>query len=104
MKMVTLETNLIFVLIRTSLNICYNLHKNVYPRKKFDFHINLYELKHLLQITEKYLLLKEICFGWIIFRMDLGETGWGGVDWISLAQDGNRWRALVNAVMNVRVP
>jgi hypothetical protein len=32
--------------------------------------------------------------------MDLGEVGWGDVDWIGLAQDRNRWRALVNAEMN----
>jgi hypothetical protein len=37
-------------------------------------------------------------------RMDLGEVGWGGVDWIGLAQDGNRWRALVNSVLNHRIP
>jgi hypothetical protein len=36
--------------------------------------------------------------------MDLGEVGWGDVDWIGLAKDRNRWRALVNAVMNLRVP
>jgi hypothetical protein len=30
-------------------------------------------------------------------RMDLGEVGWGDVDWIGVAQDGNRWRALVNS-------
>jgi hypothetical protein len=36
-------------------------------------------------------------------RMDLEEIGWGGVEWIHLAQDRNRWRALVNAVMNLRV-
>jgi hypothetical protein len=36
-------------------------------------------------------------------RMDLGEVGWGDVDWIGLAQGRNRWRALVNAVMNLRV-
>jgi hypothetical protein len=36
--------------------------------------------------------------------VDLGEVGWGGVDWIGLAQDRNRWRALVNAVMNLWVP
>jgi hypothetical protein len=37
-------------------------------------------------------------------RMDLGEVGWGDVDWIGLAQDRNRWRALVNSVLNFRVP
>jgi hypothetical protein len=35
--------------------------------------------------------------------MDLREIGWGGVEWIHLAQDGDRWRAVVNAVMNLRV-
>jgi hypothetical protein len=37
-------------------------------------------------------------------RMDLGEVGWGDVDWIGLAKDRNRWRALVNSVLNLRVP
>jgi hypothetical protein len=37
-------------------------------------------------------------------RMDLGEVGWSDVDWIVLAQDRNRWRALVNSVLNLRVP
>jgi hypothetical protein len=36
-------------------------------------------------------------------RMDLGEVGWGDVEWIGLAQDRNRWRALVNSVLNLRV-
>jgi hypothetical protein len=36
-------------------------------------------------------------------RMDLRETGWGSVDCIQLAQDRDRWRALVNTVMNLRV-
>jgi hypothetical protein len=36
--------------------------------------------------------------------MDLGEVGWGDVDWIGLAQDRNNWRALVNSVLNLRVP
>jgi hypothetical protein len=37
-------------------------------------------------------------------KRDLREIGWDGMDWIDLAQDRNQWRALVNAVMNLRVP
>jgi hypothetical protein len=36
--------------------------------------------------------------------MDLGEVGWGDVDWIGLAQDRNRWTALANLVLNLWVP
>jgi hypothetical protein len=37
-------------------------------------------------------------------KMDLREMGWGGMDWIGLAQYRDKWRALVNAVMNLWVP
>jgi hypothetical protein len=37
-------------------------------------------------------------------KMNLREIGWGGKDWIDLAQDRDRWRALVNTIMNFRVP
>jgi hypothetical protein len=47
-----------------------------------------------------------ICEGrWVDnIKMDLREVGWDGRDWIDLAQDRDRWRAYVNAVMNLRVP
>jgi hypothetical protein len=37
-------------------------------------------------------------------KMGVREVGLGGMDWINLAEDRDRWRALVNAVMNLRVP
>jgi hypothetical protein len=37
-------------------------------------------------------------------KMDLREIGWDGMDWIDLAQDRDQWGALVNTVMNFRVP
>jgi hypothetical protein len=41
---------------------------------------------------------------WVDIRMELGEVGWGDVDSIGLAEDRNRWRALVDSVLNLRVP
>jgi hypothetical protein len=42
---------------------------------------------------------------WVVnIRMDLGEVGWGDVDRIGLAKDRNRWRAVENSVLNLRVP
>jgi hypothetical protein len=37
-------------------------------------------------------------------KIDLTEIGWDGRDWLELAQDRDQWRALVNTVMNLRVP
>ena len=42
---------------------------------------------------------------WVVnIRMDLQEVGYGSVDWIGLAQGRDRWRTLMSAVMNLRVP
>jgi hypothetical protein len=42
---------------------------------------------------------------WVnIIKMDHRDIGWGGMDWIDLAQDMDQWRAFVNAVMNFWVP
>jgi hypothetical protein len=42
--------------------------------------------------------------GWVDIEMDLLETGWCGMDWIGLTKDRDNWRALVNAVISLRVP
>jgi hypothetical protein len=36
--------------------------------------------------------------------MDFGEIGWSGMDWIGLSQDGDNWKSLVKAVMDLQVP
>ena len=47
---------------------------------------------------------KERCRWEVNIKIDLQEVGCGGMDWIELASDRNRWRALVNTVMNLWVP
>jgi hypothetical protein len=64
---------------------------------------------HVAQIGEKRNALGKEPLGrprhrWVDnIRTDLGEVGWGDVDWIGLAQDRNRWRTLVNLVLNISV-
>jgi hypothetical protein len=60
---------------------------------------------HVARIEEKRNALGRPRRRWVDrMKMDLREIGWNGMDWIDLAQDRDRWRALVNTVMNLRVP
>jgi hypothetical protein len=52
----------------------------------------------------KRLLGRSICRREVNIKMDLREKGWGDMDWFTLAQDRDQRRALVNIVMNLRVP
>jgi hypothetical protein len=54
------------------------------------------EVKRLLGMSRRRLVDN--------IKIDLRELGWDGMDWIELAQDRDQWRALVNTVMNLRVP
>jgi hypothetical protein len=55
--------------------------------------------------TERKRPLGRPRFRWVDnIRMDLGEVGWGDAVWIRLAQDKNRWTALMNSVLNLWVP
>jgi hypothetical protein len=64
---------------------------------------NAYRL--LVRKPERKSLLGRPRCRWVDnIRMGLGEVGWGDVDWIGLAKDRNRWRALVNSLLNLQVP
>jgi hypothetical protein len=78
----------------------------------YDHTIHLY---YLLQKRTAYRILVEMPEGkrplgrprrrWVdIIKMDFREIGWDAMEWIHLAQYRDQWRALVNTVMNIRVP
>jgi hypothetical protein len=85
-----------------------------------DIHINIFcsctgSAVIDIKLTAKCRICTDVMLIWVLqkfyifqrsvkTRMDLGEVGWGDVDWIGLAQDKDRWRALVNSVLNLRVP
>jgi hypothetical protein len=60
-----------------------------------------YEKRYIRDVTSDYFHLLSLSDSLV---MDLGEIGWDGRDWIELAQDRDQWRALVNKVMDLRVP
>jgi hypothetical protein len=58
----------------------------------------------LKRVCDLYILCARICRWEDNIKMDLREVGCGGADWVDLAQDRDRWRAVVYTVMNLRVP
>jgi hypothetical protein len=52
----------------------------------------------------KRLLGRPTCRWEVNIRMSIKKTGWGGMEWINLAQDRDQWRALANKVINLWVP
>jgi hypothetical protein len=70
-------------------------------------HTNLIQSQHFVtpQLSARADITYCSIWRWVDnIKLDLGETGWGSVDCIGLAQDRNKWRALVNAVLDLRVP
>jgi hypothetical protein len=59
---------------------------------------------HVTRMGEKRPLGTPRCRWVDNIKMDLRETGWDGVDYIDMAQDRDQWSALVNTVLNLRVP
>jgi hypothetical protein len=80
-------------------------HHSPHPSSRRDTYRSTGENSPFVQLKILKRLLGRRRRRWVDnIRMDLGEVGWGGVDCIGLAQARNRWRALVNSVLNLRVP
>jgi hypothetical protein len=85
---------------------------------KVNVYVLILNLLHFIDLTTHSCINKYYGSRWIVVgkpegkrplgrprrRWDLREIGWGGMDWIDLAQDRDQWKALVNTVMNLRVP
>jgi hypothetical protein len=70
---------------------------------EFQFHIKIYTLRPNIFIENPTSLIHVLVLEDNI-KMDLREIGWCDINWINLAQDRDQWRALVNTLMNLRVP
>jgi hypothetical protein len=71
--------------------------------EKRNIYRNVYTL--LVEKPEGRRPLGRPRYRWVYnIMMDLVEVGWGDVDWIGLARDSDKWRALVKSVLNLRVP
>jgi hypothetical protein len=73
-------------------------------RRNMDMKLGTRNVRCLYRAGSLVTVSKELSRFVNNIKMDHGEIGWGGVDWIGLAQDRDKWRAHVSAVMNLRVP
>jgi hypothetical protein len=95
-------------IVEKSLIVCFNCWKMA-QHVSFMFSWNIKQIQNRRTSSNRDIS----CIAWnrlsyidgiLYIKMDHREIGFGDVDWIHLARDRDRWRALVNTVMNLRVP
>ena len=87
---------------RIVIQLCNVNQRNAFIKLMFEFHSSC--LLHVSNVVCSSSLGRPRRRWVDNIRMDLQEVGCGCMDWIALAQDRDRWRTLVSAVMNLRVP